>query len=137
MIRIIRRTNKDKDFYTLMGPFLARREIEKEIGYKIYDDDEKVWLIAKEGKEVQGFCYLLEKPKGKYQIGSCYVVAEYRCKGIFKDLLNEALKGLKGTVIMTTKNKYLREVLLDNGFIPAKERGSYTEYVKECDADVI
>ncbi len=130
-MKILRRTNKDADFYQLLGPFLANRTVEREIGYKIYDDPEKVWLIARELNNVQGFCYLLEKKKGSYQVGSCYVVEEYRQLGIFKTLLDKATNGLSGKIQLTTKNPVLAKVLVDRGFTPGKNRGSFTEYMKE------
>jgi len=131
-VKIERLTNKDKKFYPTMGPFLARRGVEKEIGYPIYDDPDKVWLIARELSNVQGFCYLLEKKKGIYQVGSCYVVEEYRQMGIFKTLLDEAMRGLSGKVQLTTRNPVLSKVLVDKGFSPGKSRGSFTEYIREA-----
>lgn len=130
-MKVLRRTNKDADFYQLLGPFLANRAVEREIGYKIYDDPEKVWLIARELNSVQGFCYLLEKKKDSYQVGSCYVVEKYRQLGIFKTLLDKATKELSGKIQLTTKNPVLAKVLVDKGFAPGKDRGSFTEYVKE------
>jgi len=130
-MKIIRLTNQDKSFYSTLGPFLARRDVEREIGYKIYDDDGKVWITALELKKVVGFCYLWEKTKAHYQIGSCYVVEKYRQQGVFRQLFNSAIKDIKGVVTMTTKNKYLMEMIADEGFMESKKRGSFTEYAKE------
>jgi hypothetical protein len=129
-VKIVKRTNQDKDFYTLLGPFLAKRNIEKEIGYKIYDDDEKVWFIAIEMRKIIGFCYL-QKKANHYQIGSCYVVEEYRQKGIFRELFTEATKGIQGNVTLTTKNENLRKMLIEEGFEAKNQRGGFTEYAKE------
>ncbi len=130
-MKIFQMDNKDKGFYTTMGPFLARREIEKEIGYKIYDDDGKVWFTVIDGKKTIGFCYRFEKSKGNYQVGSCYVVEEERNNGIFKQLLNEATKDIHGTVTLTTKNKYLTAMLINEGFNVEKAKGSFVEFRKE------
>lgn len=135
-MKIERLTNRDKTFYPTLGPFLARREVEKEIGYPVYDDDDKSWFIALNGKEVLGFCYLQEKKKGHYQIGSCYVVSGHRHKGIFRSLLNEAMGGgINGSVILITRNEYLMELLTEEGFIENKKRGSFIEYLKELSGD--
>ena|GEM_PF-2016403 len=131
-VKILQRTNKDADFYQLLGPFLANRAVEREIGYKVYDDPEKVWLIARELSNVQGFCYLLEKKKDSYQVGSCYVVEEYRQLGIFKTLLDKATEGLSGKIQLTTRNPVLAKVLVDKDFIPGKNKGSFIEYTKEA-----
>ena len=134
-MKILRITNQDKNFYTLLGPFLARRDIEKEIGYQIYDDDGKVWLVAIKGKEVVGFCYIAEKKKQHYQLGSYYVIKGHRHKGIFRSLFNSAIEGVKGIVTLTTKNDYVGELLIEEGFAEIRNRGSFTEYSKEYGID--
>ena len=131
MVDIVCINNKDNRFYPLMGPFLARREVEKEIGYKIYDDDDKEWFVVLEGGSVIGFCYRLEKPKGTFQVGSCYTVEGHRRKGVFKKLLAQATKGISGYVHMTTRSALLRETLLKNGFSETGQRGSFTKYGRE------
>ncbi len=123
--------NNHQDFYLLMGPFLARREIEKEIGYQLYDDDDKEWFIALERGYVVAFCYRQEKTKGTFQIGSCYTVEERRQKGIFKKLLAKTTKGLKGNVELTTRNKDLQRLLIREGFTEIGTRGSFARYRKE------
>lgn len=129
---IVRKTNKDSDFYSLLGKFLARREVEKEIGYKIYDDDEKTWIIDIENGEVRGFCYVMEKSKGIYSIGSCYVLPDHRNKGVFGGLLIEAQKGINdGKIVVVTRNEVLQKYLKKSGFVEGKKKGSFTEYVKE------
>lgn len=124
-------TNKDERFYPLMGPFLANREVEKEIGYKLYDDDDKEWFVALEGNKVIGFCYRQKKSKGNYQIGSCYVVKEHRDKGVVKRLLNKAMDGLSGNVQLTTKSPVLQKVLVKAGFVELGRRGSFIRYGRQ------
>jgi predicted GNAT family N-acyltransferase len=130
-MKIIRKTNQDKDFYTLLGPYLARRDVEREIGYKIYDDDEKTWLVATDNDRVVGFCYLWEKSKHRYQIGSCYVIEDHRQRGVFRNLLTDATKTIHGNVTLTTKNRNLKEMLLNDGFAEKQVKGSFIEYAKE------
>ena len=38
-------TNKDADFYNIMGPFFGSREVQRKTGDRFYDDDRKVWYI--------------------------------------------------------------------------------------------
>lgn len=134
-MEIVKLKNRDPEFYSLMGPFLARRDVEKEIGYRIYDDDNKEWFVAREsedvGGDVIGFCYRQEKPKGTYQIGSCYVVDAHRSKGALKKLLMRAMSGLEGTAYLTTKNEHLKKVLVEMRFAEVGRRGSFTRYGKE------
>ncbi len=39
-------TNQDPDFYTVMGPYLANRAVVKFVGDNIWDDPDKIWLVA-------------------------------------------------------------------------------------------
>jgi hypothetical protein len=48
-------TNQDADFYLLIGPFLARRQVVKAVGGPIWDDDGKRWIVAIDGDAVVGF----------------------------------------------------------------------------------
>lgn len=130
-VNIICITNKDQCSYSMMGPFLARREVEKEIGYQIYDDDDKEWFVALDDCVVVGFCYRQEKSKGAYQIGSCYVIREYRQKGVFKKLLEETMTGMAGNVFLTTNNPVMQDILLKNGFVELGQRGSFTRYGRQ------
>lgn len=128
-MKIIRKTNKDKDFYSMLGPFLARREIEREIGYRIYDDDGKEWIVAVDNGSVVGFCYLWKRKT--YHIGSFYVAKHCRRQGISKKLIANAVRDMRGIVTVTTKNDFLRQVLLEESFTAKREIGGFTEYAKE------
>ena len=130
-MKIICLANTDQRFYLLMGPFLARRGIESEIGYKLYDDDDKEWFVALGDDMVMGFCYRQEKPKGSYQIGRCYVVEEHRRKGVLKKLLAEAMRNITGDIYLTTRNPVLQQLLLSRGFDELGKRGSFTRYGRQ------
>lgn len=125
-------TNKHGGFYKLMGPFLANRAVEKELGYPVYDDDDKTWFVAIEEQKVVGFCYRQEIKEDKYQIGSCYVSEAYRERGAFNQLLNLALSTIAGTVSLTTNNSKVAATLIKKGFIEKATRGSYTTYERRC-----
>ena len=130
-MEIITLTNQDERFYPLMGPFMARRDVEKEIGYKIYDDDGKVWFVALEDGAVIGFCYRWEKSTGCFQIGSCYTVPEHRGKGVFQALLSAAMHGISGRVQMTTNNPQVMSILEKHGFTALTQRGSFKQYWRD------
>lgn len=121
-------TNKDDGFYELMGPFLANRAVVKDLGYPIYDDNDKTWFIAIEGKSVVGFCYRQETKAGKYQIGSCYVLESHRGRGVFNQLLGAAVSSVAGTVSLTTNHPAVKTALVKRGFDGKTTRGSYTTY---------
>ncbi len=129
-MEIIILSNKDARFYQLMGPFLANRSVAKEIGYPIYDDDDKEWLLATEDGNVIGFCY--RRVRGSScTIGSCYVAVKERGKGLFGKLLRTAVKKFIGTVTLTTASHTMSFILFHEGFRATKTRGKFTVYEKE------
>jgi len=125
-LEIRRMTNRDDVFYQLMGPYLARREVEKEIGFPIYDEDGKEWFVAIDDGAVVGFCY-----RFKGHIGSCYVVEERRRQGLFRQLLKAAMKDATGTIAIRTKSEIMKALLEKEGFASVGNRGSFIEYRKE------
>lgn len=49
-------TNREPEFYSVVGPYLSRREIVAELGAPVWDDDGKVWSLAvSEDARVLGF----------------------------------------------------------------------------------
>lgn len=88
-------TNKRRGFYKLMGPFLARREIAKELGGPIWDDDDVLWFVAvRGGDEVLGFCALRQRD-GKAELRSSYVLPEHRRGGTYRRLFEERLEAIQ------------------------------------------
>lgn len=68
-------TNSNPDFYTLLGPYLARREVHKQAGGPIYDDDNKTWIVATDNGQVTGFIGI--RTQGPTAVAeSCYLVDE-------------------------------------------------------------
>lgn len=91
-IEILHLTNAHRDFYRLIGPFLAKREIVKELGSPVWDDDGKVWTIALDCKgKVSGFVAHVEKTKS-IQFCSDFVLPDMRRNGIYSMLMRERMK---------------------------------------------
>lgn len=87
---IIKLYNSDQNFYPLIGPFLSRREIVKEFGWHVWDEDNKVWFVALGEKgNVLGFTAVVDN--GKTAIfDSSYVIPEQRRKGVYTKLFDTA-----------------------------------------------
>ena len=83
-------TNRDQEFYSTIGPFLSRREVVKEIGGPVWDDDGKLWIVAKVEGRVAGFCGI-----HKADLCSVYVVPGSRAKGVSKALISRAIEAAK------------------------------------------
>jgi len=80
-------TNEHPDFYRLAGPFLSRREIVKELGGPIWDEDGKLWFFAMRKGKVAGFATMTVK--GQINVfQEAYVLPEYRGQGIHADLID-------------------------------------------------
>jgi len=84
--------NTDERFYSIMGKFLSKREIVKEIGINVWDDDNNKWFVVCDTDDkVMGFASVsIKNELGK--INTLYVLPEYRKKGIGKTILSAILK---------------------------------------------
>jgi ribosomal protein S18 acetylase RimI-like enzyme len=140
-MKIQRITNEHADFYVLMGPFLAKRAIAKEIGDGvladgvIWDDDGKQWFIAMQEDEVAGFATMLPKSKGRYLLCEAYVLPSYRDQGLYTRLIEERLNccpaGSTVQIIVHSDSVKLYE---SYGFIVVREHGArWTELTKRIE----
>jgi GNAT superfamily N-acetyltransferase len=66
-------TNTDEGFYSLVGPWLSRREIVDELGGPVWDDDDKFWIIAHNDEGLLGMVAV----RGK-TVCSLYVAPGHR-----------------------------------------------------------
>lgn len=87
MFRYVTIDNTSPLFYSLLGPFLSRREIVRELGATVWDEDGKQWVVAMEGSNVAGFAGL----KGNLCC-SDYVLPEYRQNGLYGELMRRRLQ---------------------------------------------
>src|SRR5262245_3411069 len=93
-IRIRRLTNRDSDFYQIMGPYLARRAIAKDLGDPIWDDDDKEWFIALDDSAVIGFASLRQQgPKTTF--ANDWVAPDHRDRDVYRHLLAARLKHVR------------------------------------------
>lgn len=130
-------TNEDEDFYMLIGPFLSRRSIVKEIGGPIWDDDGMYWYVALSSEhEVLGFAATREKRGNKQSIinelDNAYVLPEYREQGIYASLLDARIAMcLDGSLMRAVVNVNSREQFFKRGFTVHRHRGkSFVEVEK-------
>lgn len=95
-LEILRRTRTDADFYTLLGPFLARREVVAAVGGPVWDDDGKTWFIARQGGAVVGFLGATVAGSGVATLASSYVVPTADAAPVWDALLADARAALHG-----------------------------------------
>jgi hypothetical protein len=115
--------NTEKTFYEYLGPFIGKRDIHKEIGIAIYDDNNKLWAIAKINNTVVGFA-----SKRKLIISDCYVLKKYRKKGILTEMLKLLCfeDKLKATCTEMSKGAFKKI-----GFVSVKETKKFTYMEKK------
>lgn len=130
-LRIIRMTNRDDAFYGTMGPFLSRRAIVKELGYPVWDDDEKLWWVALDGDDVRGWC-AARPERLKVVLTSAYVLPEHRRHGVYRALFGDRLcamvRGFAPLPIESTVTVMSAPLFEQNGFTRVRTRGHYTLY---------
>lgn len=119
----------DPDFYSVMGPFLSRREIVKEIGGPIWDEPDKVWFVRTCPAGIAGFSALQVRGQTAYLLSS-YTLPAYRRQGIYTELLQERLafarkEGCSAACVTATAMS--QPMLLAAGFREVGKRGRYTK----------
>lgn len=126
-MKTIRLTNADPEFYRLLGPFLARRDVAREVGAPLWDEDGKAWVvITGDDGHVAAFGAIVSG-KGHVRFTSDYVLPAHRSKGLHRRLIRERLKATEGTpAVAVCSPKGLRAYLAE-GFEPVRERGRFTE----------
>lgn len=93
-------TQQTPDFYRLMGPLFGSRSIAKEVGINLYDDNDKQWFVLIFLDAIVGCASV----RGCV-VSDCYVLPDYRNKGILTLLLSEILKATKTGLRATCTGK--------------------------------
>jgi len=118
-LKIIKLNNHSKNFYNLMGASFGSRFIEKQIGLKVYDDENKEWVIALLDSKLVGFCSLQVRT-----VSDCFVFPHYRGNGIFDAMLNDLINLDKSYRAVCT-NMSVRAFLKRNFLIKKKTKNFY------------
>lgn len=121
-----RLTNRDRSFYNIMGPYLSRRHIVKEVGGHIWDEDTKTWYVALDGRQVAGFCAARDDGSS-VRFQSAYTVPDYRRQGVYRTLFIARLADWKDRPLKAVATEYSLPVLLAHGFTVHRQRGQFTE----------
>jgi hypothetical protein len=124
--RVIGFDNHDPRFYPLIGPYLSRREVVREIGGPIWDDPGKTWWVALRSGKVAGFAATIDLGR-KVRFVSAYTIPDQRRSGIYRALLAARLDANQGRTIRAVATPVSLPALLAAGFVIVRSRGSYTE----------
>lgn len=134
-----------KRFWPMMGPYIASREVHKELNDNIFDDGWTVWFVmhTETGREVPtsenvlGFC-CARITESKCELKHDYVLPEYRNDRRYSILFDARQKYLKKECPdkpqeIVTNNIKLIQKLRSSGFKPNGVRGSYTIFRREAE----
>ncbi len=126
-------TNEDPNFYTLMGPYLSKREIVNTLGGPVWDDAGKVWCVATEQDRVCGFGAVVIMGD-KAHFCSDYILSTNTDKALYSKILKRILKHCSSkavSVSATVLHEYAK-VLEQNGFseVPSNLK-KYTKMEKQ------
>ena len=124
-------TSADPEFYPLLGPFLARREIERETGARMWDDDGKTWFAALSGGQLAGFCAATLTAAGRARLCSDYVLPAWRGRGAYEALSAARLAWLAGRPASAACTAASLPAFLAAGFRVVRARGRYTEVARD------
>jgi L-amino acid N-acyltransferase YncA len=123
--------NKHVEFYDLMGKFLGKREIYKEVGINLWDDDDKTWIISTDNK-VNGFSsFSIKNNTCKFDL--IYVLPNFRKIGIGKDIALKAIdfcKDNKVSKIVGIFNDNSKGIHLKLGYEKVGTKGKYDKLEK-------
>jgi GNAT superfamily N-acetyltransferase len=131
---IVKMTNKEEGFYSMMGPFFGSRKVAKELGMPLWDDD-RIWIIILDEGKVIGFCsFVIHKSRKKATLKSGYVLDEYRGQGIYNALFKARMNilidlGVEKLISTTTEKS--RKTHERFGFTHTINKGKYRVYEKD------
>jgi hypothetical protein len=132
-------TNEHPDFYTLIGPFLARRHVDKAYGGRMWNEDGMAWFVAlAPDREVMGFAAL---SPGKRELRVCneYIRPEYREQGhvIQSQLIDSVLASCPAnSTVIATADPSKRDLYGEKGFTLLRSKGKYPVMVKTVKVEV-
>jgi hypothetical protein len=118
--------NRSRGFYTLMGPYLARREIVAELGGHLWDDDDKTWFVATIGCRVAGFCAARPAARGVTTYLSAYVLPEHRRGCVYRELWMARREAFPGPAQATCTAASL-PIFTAAGWTVTGTKGRYTK----------
>lgn len=128
-------TRESRGFYALLGPFLARRDIAKELGGPIWDDDGTQWFVALREGVVLGFCALHQRGE-RAGLRSSYVLPEHRRSGVYRQLFEARLAAIQAPArARSVVHKEAVPVFRAHGFKEARRTKNFYVMEREIHAE--
>lgn len=107
--------------YEMIGPWLGNRQIEKEIGYPVYNDPDTQWIVL----DGVGFCTY----RMSGHIDCLYVLPGARLQGNAAQMVRMALQAMSGKTIRVSANANSLPLFQSYGFSPTTGTKNFTRMV--------
>lgn len=117
--QIRRMSNANPDFYRMLGPLMGSRQVEKEVGIRLYDDEDKEWYTAWHGGVFAGVASV----RGSV-VSDCYVKPSFRCNGALTALLSSIVTD-SGHSLKASCTKMSAGVFEKAGFVEVKRTKNF------------
>lgn len=128
-LSLVRLTNADRQFYPLLGPFLARRDVVKAVGGPIWDEDTKTWLVLRDGKTVMGFVAVATR--GNRTIVESLYVADPTWARVASELVGAAVQAFGAQPLHATVIRDRAPAFTAAGFRLAGETNGFVKLYRE------
>lgn len=115
------------DDYALVGRWLGSRQIEKEIGYPVYNDEGDVWL-----SHISGFASATKRASGVWEFRYIYVMPQHRRMGTGRSMCLEILGMSERWMVRANRNS--EAMFTSFGFVPVSGTKNFTKMVRGINA---
>lgn len=125
-------TEKEYNFFFLMGKFFASRKFIKEMDCQLYSNEDMLWYIYfnKEAK-ICGFASLEDNEKYS-MLDNFLVLEEYRNKGIGKEILDHIVNDvMEKDIRLISRNPIAIKMFKERGFEITGHNGRYEKMIKK------
>lgn len=132
--QLITLTNTDRDFYRILGPYLANRAVHKQLGGVPWDDDTKTWYILRDhaatGRPVLGFVAVAAHGS-RTTVESLYL-ADPAHKRIATELVGVATDRHGSSDLHTVVRREMAYAYTANGFHPTGSTKEFTRLTRKA-----
>jgi hypothetical protein len=119
-------TNRDPGFYPLLGPYLSNRAVVRQVGGPIWDDPDKVWLVAGRRGSVRGFVAVARRGHTWVESLYCTEGYEHLAAELVAEAVAEAVKRTEVTELHAKVHRSLAPAYQAVGFVITDATANFT-----------
>lgn len=119
-------TNRDPNFYPLLGPYLSNRDVVRQVGGPIWDEPGKVWLVAGRRGSVRGFVALARRGHTWVESLYCTEGYEHLAAGLVVEAVAAAVKRPEVTELHAKVHQAVAPAYQAAGFVITEQTANFT-----------